>query len=76
MLMIKVGLESQVACHKTIRLIRTKSKGAKTYAKKLSIAIWSINYDWQSARRTHEVGLVVPAPTALQSVYTDSLPAK
>ena len=34
--------------HKTIRLIRTRSRCARVYARKLSIAIWSINYDWQT----------------------------
>ena len=53
MLMIKVRLESQVVHHKTIRLIRTRSKGARTHARKLSIAIWSINYAWQNPSRTH-----------------------
>ena len=37
MLMTEVGLENQVVYHKTIRLIRTRSKGARTYAKKLII---------------------------------------
>ena len=48
MLRIKVGSESHVVYHKTIRLIRTQSKCARTYARKLSIV-----RDLQNARRTH-----------------------
>ena len=64
-----MGLENQVVHHKTIRQIRTRSKGARIYARKIR---YSINYDWQNPRRTP----VVPAQTALQSVCTDSLLAK
>ena len=59
----KMGSESQVVCHKTIRLIRTRSKGARTYAGKLSIVIWSINYHpilplWMNQAKTIRLNLI------------------
>ena len=39
-------INSYIIKQKTTRLTRTRSKCARTYAMKLSIAIWSINYHY------------------------------
>ena len=53
-------------CDGLMPFCKPTKKGRFFIARKLSIAIWSIKYNWQNASRTYQVGPVVPAPTALQ----------